>query len=67
MFNVTISACLDFVFHFMLDPDSNPVPEPNPECIPAPVQLGQKVVVLTGSGSGFTTLPRIIEFRSEST
>jgi hypothetical protein len=34
----------------MLDPDPNPVPEPDPECIPAPVQLGQKVAVLTGSG-----------------
>ncbi len=56
----------DFVFHFMLDTDPNPVPEPDPECIPAPVPppLGQKDAVLTGSGSGFTALPRISEFGS---
>jgi hypothetical protein len=34
---------LTFVFHFKLDPDPKPFSEP--ECIPAPVPLRQKVAI----------------------
>jgi hypothetical protein len=36
---------LTFVLHFMLDPDPNPVLEPEPECITIEVPPRQKVAV----------------------
>jgi hypothetical protein len=37
---------LTFVFHFMLYPDLNPVPGPDPECIPVPLRKKETVPVL---------------------